>query len=44
MRVRDLRVNRRLRSGALEIYIFIAFMLQIEQKYSPKQNKYPNDT
>ena len=27
MRVRDLRVNRRLRSGVLEIYIFLAFIL-----------------
>ena len=37
MRVRDLRVNRRLRSGALKIYIFIAIMLYIEQKHSPKK-------
>ena len=37
MRVRDLRVNRRLRSGALKIYIFIAIMLYIEQKHSPKR-------
>ena len=44
MRVRDLRVNRRLRSGALKIYIFIAIMLYIEQKHSPKKGKYSKDT